>query len=74
VQIDGYLKSIYSRVADSGLELLKTGVSLLHQLRDEGGGWLATANRTIYNTGGWIAAHSPSGADAPALSCCPMPP
>ncbi len=74
VQIDGYLKSVCSRVAGSGMELLKTGVSLLQQLRDEGGGWLAAANRTIYNTGGWIAAHSPSEADAPALSCCPMPP
>ena len=74
VQIDGYLKSVFSRVADSGKELLNTGMSLLQLLRDQGCGWLATVNRSIYNTGGWLAAHLPPGADAPALSCCPMPP
>lgn len=74
VQIDGYLKSVYSRVSSSGPELLKTGDSLLQLLREEGCGWLATVNRAIYNTGGWLAAHLPPRADAPALSCCPMPP
>ncbi len=74
LQIDGYLKSIGSRLSASGSELLKTRDSLLEKLREDGAGWLAAVNRAIYNTGGWIAAKLPIGAYAPALSWCPGPP
>ena len=73
VQIDGYLRSLFSRVADSGLEPLKASVSLLQELRSQGCDWLAAVNRTIYNSGGWLNPHLPPGADAPALSCSPQP-
>ena len=73
-QIDGYLKSIGSRVSVSGYELLRSGDSLLQKLRDKGAGWLAAVNRAIYNTGGRLLAWLPHGAAAPALSNCPVPP
>ena len=38
-QIDGYLKSICSRVSASGYELLNVGDSLLRKLRNDGAGW-----------------------------------
>ena len=72
-QIDGYLKSIGSRVSASGYELLKTGESLLQKLRDDGAGWLAIVTRVIYNTGGRLLTRLPPGAAAPALSFCPAP-
>ena len=73
-QIDGYLKSIGSRVSVSGYELLKSGDSLLQKLRDNGAGWLAIVNRAIYNTGGKLLTILPSRPVAPALSYCPEPP
>ena len=73
-QIDGYLKSIGSRLSASGSELLKSGDSLLQKLRSDGAGWLATVNRAIYNTGGRLLTRLPPGAVAPALSFCPKPP
>ena len=72
-QIDGYLKSIGSRVSASGSELLKSGDSLLQKLRSDGAGWLATVNRAIYNTGGRLLTRLPPVAVAPALSFCPKP-
>ena len=73
-QIDGYLKSIGSRVSTLGYELLKSGDSLLQKLREDGAGWLAIVHRAIYNTGGQLLAKLPPGAVAPALSNCPGPP
>ena len=73
LQIDGYLKSVGSKVSSSGEELLKSGDSLLRKLRDKGADWLAIISRAIYNTGGSLLTQKPVRADAPALSWCPGP-
>ncbi len=72
--IDGYLKSIGSRLSASGVELLNVRDSLLQKLRDDGAGWLSTVSRVIYNTGGWLSPARPHEIYAPALSSCPEPP
>lgn len=53
--INGALKSVGCRVLGFSEQLLYSGVSLLDQLRAGGAGWLGTATRFIYNSGGFIA-------------------
>lgn len=50
--INGYLKVAGFSILGFGLQLLKSGISLLDKLRSEGCGWLTTIQHIIYNTGG----------------------
>ncbi len=50
--IDGYLKAAGHSILGLSTQFLKSGVSLLKELRDDGGGWLATVQSIIYNSGG----------------------
>ena len=36
------------------VQFLKSGVSLLDELRKDGGGWLAAIQQIIYNSGGFL--------------------
>ena len=55
LRIDGYLKSIGYQVLGFTEELLKSGVSLLQELRSSHGEWFETILRFIYNSGGYLA-------------------
>lgn len=55
-RIDGYLKSIGSRLPGFSEELLKTDRPLLDTLRSSEQRWLETVLRFIYNSGGFLAA------------------
>ena len=55
LRIDGYLKSIGYRLLGFTEELLKSGVSLLHELRSSNERWFETILRYIYNSGGYLA-------------------
>ena len=54
LRIDGYLKSEGSRLPGFSEELLKTGMSLLKQLRSSCSGWLEIVLRFVYNSGGFL--------------------
>lgn len=55
IDIDGNLKSIGHRELGFSEELLRSGISLLEQLRSSiPEGWLKTILRMIYNAGGRI--------------------
>lgn len=54
LHIEGMLKSIGYRILGFSERLLKSGVSLLNELRNAGAGWLGTINRIIYNSGGFV--------------------
>lgn len=56
LRLDGYLKSIGSRLPGFSEELLKTGRSLLDTLRSSEQRWLNVILRFIYNSGGFLAA------------------
>lgn len=49
--INGYLKAVGHGLLDFGPQFLKSGISLLDELRKYGGGWIATIQQLIYNTG-----------------------
>lgn len=49
--IDGYLKAAGHSILGLSTQFLKSGVSLLKELRKEGG-WLSTIQTIIYNSGG----------------------
>ncbi|MGX8720422.1 MAG: DUF6431 domain-containing protein [Eubacteriales bacterium] len=53
--INGYLKSVGHSILGFSTQFLKSGVSLLDELRKGGGGWLATIQGIIYNSGGFLA-------------------
>lgn len=50
--INGYLKSAGCSILGLSTQFLKSGVSLLEELRKDGGGWLAVVQHVIYNSGG----------------------
>ncbi len=50
--VNGYLKSIGHSILGLSIQFLKSGISLLDELRDDGGGWLAVVQHVIYNAGG----------------------
>lgn len=52
--INGMLRSVGYRRLSFSEQLLKSGVSLLEKLQDAGFGWLASINRVIYNSGGFV--------------------
>lgn len=54
LHIDGSLKSVGYRMLGFGERLLKSGASLLSELRNAGAGWLGIINRIIYNSGGFV--------------------
>ena len=54
LRINGYLKSIGSRLPGFTDELLKADGPLLQKLRSSGGRWLETILRFIYNAGGFL--------------------
>ena len=54
LRIDGYLKSIGSRLPGFTEELLKSGEPLLLKLRSTCARWLETILRFIYNAGGFL--------------------
>ena len=52
--INGCLKSIGHSILGLSTQFLKSGISLLDELRKDGGGWLATIQYVINNTGGCL--------------------
>jgi hypothetical protein len=50
--INGYLKLLGHSILGLSTQFLKSGISLLDELRRDGGGWLATVQHVIYNAGG----------------------
>lgn len=50
--INGYLKSAGHSILGLSTQFLKSGISLLDELRNAGGGWLAAIQPVIYNSGG----------------------
>jgi len=54
LRIDGYLKSIGYHLPGFSEELLKSGMSLLEELRRSNERWLETILRFIYNSGGFL--------------------
>lgn len=54
--MDGMLRSVGHRLLDFSEDLLLSSSSLLHALRSNGGGWLATVLRMLYNSGGSVPA------------------
>lgn len=54
INIDGHLKSVGHSILGLSTQFLKSGVSLLDELRKNGGGWLATVQCIIYNSGGFL--------------------
>ena len=53
--INGYLRSVGHCTLGLSTQFLKSGVSLLDELRNDGGGWLAAVQHIIYNSGGFLA-------------------
>lgn len=53
--IDGYLRTAGFSILGLSVQFLKSGISLLEELRNNGGGWLATVQHIIYNSGGFLA-------------------
>jgi hypothetical protein len=54
LRIDGYLKSIGYQMLGFREELLKSGLSLLEELRSSHQRWFETILRFIYNSGGFL--------------------
>ena len=52
--INGCLKAVGHGILGLSTQFLKSGISLLDELREDGGGWLATIQQVIYNSGGSI--------------------
>ena len=52
--INGCLKAVGHGILGLSPQFLKSGISLLDELRREGGGWLAAIQQVIYNSGGFI--------------------
>lgn len=52
--INGYLKSFGYSIFGLSTQFLKSGISLLEELRNDGGGWLAVVQHIIYNAGGFL--------------------
>ena len=52
--INGYLKTIGHGILGLSIQFLKSRVSLLDELRKEGGGWLATVQCIVYGAGGFL--------------------
>lgn len=52
--INGYLRTFGYSILGLSVQFLKSGVSLLDELRRDGGGWLATVQQIIYNAGGFL--------------------
>lgn len=50
--INGFLKSVGHSILGFSIQFLKSGISLLDELRNDRGGWLATVQHIIYNAGG----------------------
>ena len=50
--INGFLKSVGHSILGFCVQFLKSGISLLDELRSDGSGWLATVQHIIYNAGG----------------------
>ncbi|MEE1163957.1 MAG: DUF6431 domain-containing protein [Lachnospiraceae bacterium] len=50
--INGFLKSVGHSILGFSVQFLKSGISLLDELRSDGSGWLATVQHIIYNAGG----------------------
>ena len=53
--INGYLKVAGQSILGLSTQFLKSGISLLEQLREDGGGWLAAVQAIIYNSGGSLS-------------------
>lgn len=54
VNINGYLKAIGHSILGLSTQFLKSDISLLDELRKDGGGWLASIQLIIYNAGGFL--------------------
>ena len=52
--INGCLKAAGHSILGLSTQFLKSGISLLDELRKDGGGWLAAIQQVIYNSGGFI--------------------
>ena len=53
--INGYLKAVGHSILGLSTQFLKSGISLLDELRkDGGGGWLSAVQQVIYNAGGFL--------------------
>ena len=52
--INGCLKAAGHSILGLSTQFLKSGISLLDELRKDGGGWLASIQQVIYNSGGFI--------------------
>ena len=52
--VNGYLKSFGYSILGLSIQFLKSGISLLDELRCDGGGWLAAVQHVIYNAGGFL--------------------
>lgn len=52
--IEGWLRSVGHSILGFSEQFLKAGISLLDELRKEGGGWLAAVQHIIYNSGGLL--------------------
>lgn len=50
--INGCLKAVGHGILGLSTQFLKSGISLLDELRSDGSGWLATVQHIIYNAGG----------------------
>ena len=50
--VNGFLKAVGHSILGFSVQFLKSGISLLDELRSDGSGWLATVQHIIYNTGG----------------------
>ena len=55
--IDGYLKAVGHSILGLSTQFLKSGISLLDELREYGGGWLSTIQHIIYNAGGFLESY-----------------
>jgi len=54
--INGYVKAAGHSILGLSTQFLKSGISLLDELRRNGGGWLSTLQCIIYNSGGFLEA------------------
>ena len=65
--INGYLKAAGHGILGFSQQFLKSGISLLDELRRDGAGWLAAVQHVIYNSGGSLHPYYRSGpsTDAP---------
>ena len=50
--VNGFLKSAGHSILGFSVQFLKSGISLLDELRNGGSGWLAAVQHIIYNAGG----------------------